>query len=163
MRRLLVLLAFVFVLPATASARRSDSHAYRYEQVWSAALRLLRVDYGFPIRDRDEDVGFVLFDYVGTGRAVPGSLEVVRTRQNDQDVVRVTLNIPAMPAYVERMILDKLQRKLREEFGEPLAPPPPREETEADDDDEEAETETETSDSAEEPAEETGRSSRRRR
>ena len=161
MRRLLVLLALVFVLPATASARRSDSHAYRYEQVWSAALRLLRVDYGFPIRDRDEDVGFVLFDYVGTGRAVPGSLEVVRTRQNDRDVVRVTLNIPAMPAYVERMILDKLQRKLREEFGEPLAPPPPREEVESDDD-EEAESETEASDGDETP-EDTGRSSRRRR
>jgi hypothetical protein len=160
MRRLLVLLAFVLVLPATASARRSDSHAYRYEQVWSAALRLLRVDYGFPIRDRDEDVGFVLFDYVGTGRAVPGSLEVVRTRQNDQDVVRVTLNIPAMPAYVERMILDKLQRKLREEFGEPLAPPPPREEAESDD--EEAQSETETSDPEGAP-EDTGRSSRRRR
>ena len=159
MRRLLVLLAFVFVLPATASARRSDSHAYRYEQVWSAALRLLRVDYGFAIRDRDEDVGFVLFDYVGTGRAVPGSLEVVRTRQNDQDVVRVTLNIPAMPAYVERMILDKLQRKLREEFGEPLTPPPPREET-ASDDDEEAETEASDGDEA---PEDSGRSSRRRR
>jgi hypothetical protein len=162
MRRLLVLLAFVFVLPATASARRSDSHAYRYEQVWSAALRLLRVDYGFPIRDRDEDVGFVLFDYVGTGRAVPGSLEVVRTRQNDQDVVRVTLNIPAMPAYVERMILDKLQRKLREEFGEPLAPPPPREEAEASDEEASEEAEAETSDGDETP-EDTGRSSRRRR
>lgn len=162
MRRLLVLLAFVFVLPATASARRSDSHAYRYEQVWSAALRLLRVDYGFPIRDRDEDVGFVLFDYVGTGRAVPGSLEVVRTRQNDQDVVRVTLNIPAMPAYVERMILDKLQRKLREEFGEPLAPPPPREEAEASDEEASEEDEAETSDGDETP-EDTGRSSRRRR
>lgn len=133
MRRLLVLLALVFVVPTTASARRSDSHAYRYEQVWGAALRLLRVDYGFPIRDRDEDVGFVLFDYVGTGRAVPGSLEVVQTRQNDRDVVRVTLNIPAMPAYVERMILDKLQRKLREEFGEPLAPPPPAEPASEDD------------------------------
>lgn len=157
MRRLLVLLAFVFVLPATASARRSDSHAYRYEQVWSAALRLLRVDYGFPIRDRDEDVGFVLFDYVGTGRAVPGSLEVVRTRQNDQDVVRVTLNIPAMPAYVERMILDKLQRKLREEFGEPLTPPPPREETAEDSEDEPEESADETSESDE------SSSSRRRR
>lgn len=148
MRRLLVLLAFVLVLPATASARRSDSHAYRYEQVWSAALRLLRVDYGFPIRDRDEDVGFVLFDYQGTGRtAVPGSLEVVRTRQGERDVVRVTLNIPAMPAYVERMILDKLQRKLREEFGEPLPAPPPRpaEEPEEDDEEEEAE-EAEASD-----------------
>lgn len=132
MRRLFVLIAFLLLAPGSASARRSDAHAYRYEQVWGAALRLIRVDYGFPIRDRDEDVGFVLFDYVGSGRPVPASLEVVRTQQEGRDVVRVTLNIPAMPAYVERMILDKLQRKLREEYGEPLpppAPPPEREET----------------------------------
>ncbi|MBX3249440.1 MAG: hypothetical protein KF901_19850 [Myxococcales bacterium] len=129
-RLLLVLLALVFAAPPTADARRSDSHAYRYDQVWSASLRLLRVDYGFPLRDRDENLGYVLFDYVDGGRSVPGSFEVVRTRQGEREVVRVTVNIPAMPSYVERMILDKLQRKLREEYGEPLPAPPRREPSE---------------------------------
>ncbi|MEM9074299.1 MAG: hypothetical protein AAGE52_37745 [Myxococcota bacterium] len=143
MTRLATLLVLVFTLafPATGAARRSDMHAYRMEQVWSTVVRLLRVDYGFPIRDRDRDIGYLLFDYPHGQRTVPGSLELVPAQAHGQTQVRVTLSIPAMPAYIERMILDKLERKLREDHGRPLPPPRARPEPEENDDDEDEDEE----------------------
>ncbi|HJL06208.1 MAG TPA: hypothetical protein RMH85_20655 [Polyangiaceae bacterium LLY-WYZ-15_(1-7)] len=138
MRRLLVLaLLLLFARPAGVDARRSETEPYRYEQVWGSVIRLLRADYGFPVRDRDRDVGYVLFDYVDRGRSHPGNVQLVRVREGRQEKVRVTLNIPAMPSYIEGMVLERLSRKLRAEFGEPLPPPPeeaPVEEPEEDED-----------------------------
>jgi hypothetical protein len=111
--------------PRVAEARQDSELAYPYEQVWGAAVRLLRVDYGFPIRDRDEAIGFVLFDYQEHGRSVQGSLEIIRTAEEGLPGVRVVLQIPSMPSYIERMLLDRLARKLREDFGVPAPPPSP--------------------------------------
>ena len=33
------------------------------------------------------------------------------------------MQIPAMPSYIERMLLDKLEKKLIGEYGEPTPPP----------------------------------------
>ena len=121
---LLVAALAITIAPAPAAARRQAEHRYRFEQVWSSTIRLVRVDYGFPIRDRDEDIGFFLFDYVDSGRSHPGSVEVVKVEDGNQTRVRVVLNIPAMPSYIERMMLDKLGRKLVEDWGEPLPVPP---------------------------------------
>ena len=123
MARCLVALALVFALPNLGNARRADVHAYRMDQVWSTVVRLLRVDYGYAVRDRDESIGYILFDYPHANRTVPGSLELVTVEQDGQPQVRVTLSIPAMPAYVERMLLDRLARKLREDHGAPMPPP----------------------------------------
>ena len=117
---IVLLLSWIAPGLPSAQARRTDSHRYRYEQVWTAAVRLIRVDYGFNIRDKDRDIGYLLFDYQDHGRTYPGSLELVRTRNEH---VRVTLHVPSMPSYVERMLLDRLKRKLREELGQPLPPP----------------------------------------
>lgn len=142
-----IAVALTLLVPDSAGARRSDAHAYRFEQVWSTAIRLLRVDYGFPVRDRDRDIGFLLFDYTDRGRSHPGSLELVPFEaDNGQAQIRVTLSIPAMPAYVERMVLDKLTRKLREDHGEPLRPPrarpaPAADDEESDEDEDEDEDE----------------------
>lgn len=141
----------MLLVPDTAGARRSDAHAYRMDQVWSSAIRLLRVDYGFPVRDRDRDIGYLLFDYTDRGRSHPGSLELVPFEaQNGQTQIRVTLSIPAMPAYVERMVLDKLKRKLRDDHGEPLRPPRRVEEPVSDDDDEDEEGDDDEGDDADE-------------
>lgn len=107
-----------------AHAKGSRDLGYRFDQVWSACIRLVRVDYGFPVRDRDEEVGYLLFDYEDGNRSYPGSFEVVRTRQDDRKRIRVVLTIPAMPSYIETMMLDKLEDKLEEDFGPP--PPPKR-------------------------------------
>ncbi len=147
----MAVIALALLLPDSASARRSDAHAYRFEQVWSTAIRLLRVDYGFPVRDRDQDIGYLLFDYTDRGRSHPGSLELVPFEaQNGQSQIRVTLSIPAMPAYVERMVLDKLKRKLRDDHGEPLRPPRRVEEPVSDEEEDEGSDDDEEEDGSDE-------------
>lgn len=122
-RRILLALALTTVgitgLPTQAAARVSGEVAYSYEQTWQAAVRLIRVDLQCPITDRDQEMGFVLFEYTNQGRTYPGSLEVVRTTDSQGvEHIRVTVQVPAMPSYVERMVYDRLTRKLREDFGE---------------------------------------------
>ncbi len=133
MRLFVVLcLATLWLVPTGASARRDKHYGHNYEQVWGTAIRLIRVDNGFPIRDSDKEIGFFLFDYKDKGRAYPGSVELIRAEQDGQDKIRVVMKVPAMPSYVEQMLLDKLGQKLMQEYGEPprpeKKPDPPKEE-----------------------------------
>ncbi len=120
-------------LPAVGQAKKTEDYRHSYDQVWRAAVRLIRVDQGYPIRDRDESIGYLLFDYKNDGRTYPGSLEVIRIEDQGGRPVRVVIQIPAMPGYIERMLLDKLEKKLVNEYGEPAPrkkpeePPPPDE------------------------------------
>jgi hypothetical protein len=140
MRRILGLAVLCLCIglaePPVAAARGSETVAYRFSRVWSAVVRLVRVDYRFPVRDQDADVGYLLFDYQEDRRSHPGSFELVRVREHGRNQVRIVLSIPAMPSYIERMMLDKLLAKLEDDFG---APPPRRpdrgDDDEADDDD----------------------------
>ena len=126
MRRFAPLLtALALLLPATAQAKKTADFRHTYDQVWGAAVRLIRVDQGYPIKDRDQSVGYFLFDYKDDGRTYPGSVELVRIEDQGGGPIRVVIQIPAMPSYIERMLLDKLKRKLVDEHGEP-APPPPK-------------------------------------
>lgn len=146
MRSSLLALVLVLAFAAPSAARRSDRHAYRYEQVWSAVVRLLRVDYRFPVGEKDRDVGFVLFEFVDHGRRYPGSIELARLTEEGRELVQVTLQVPGRPSYVERMILDRLERKLRDSYGAPLAPVRAVVEAPAEDEDEGAEDDAAPSD-----------------
>jgi len=119
---LIISLLVAFALPAVATAKKTEDYRHSYEQVWRAAVRLIRVDQGYAIRDRDESIGYLLFDYEDDGRKHPGSVEVIRIEDRGGGPVRVAVQIPSMPSYIERMLLDKLQRKLIEEHGEPKKP-----------------------------------------
>ncbi|MBK8169050.1 MAG: hypothetical protein IPK60_01745 [Sandaracinaceae bacterium] len=112
-----------------AFARTTSDFAYPVDKVWNASVRLVRVDLGCALGDRDTDAGYFMFEYADGAHRYPGSLEIVRARVEGRDGVRVVVQIPAMPSYVERMILDRLGRKLIDEFGEPapIPTPPPRE------------------------------------
>ncbi len=124
MRRAAVtLLLAVLAWPATGVAKKTEDFRHSYEQVWGAAIRLIRVDQGYPIKDRDEGVGYFLFDYRDDGRSYPGSIELIRMKDQSSELIRVVIQIPAMPSYIERMLLDKLEKKLSDEYGEPAAPP----------------------------------------
>lgn len=118
---------------SSASARSSDAYTYSFDQTWRAAVRLIAVDFRFPISDRDEEIGYILFQYQEGGRAHHGSLELVRAQDdNGTPVVRVVMQVNAMPSYVERHLLDRLRRKLTDEYGTPPpsrrpAPTPPAE------------------------------------
>ena len=111
------------LLPSTGQAKKTEDFRHTYDQVWGAAIRLIRVDQGYPIKDRDQTVGYFLFDYKDDGRMYPGSVELVRIADQGGGPIRVVIQIPAMPSYIERMLLDKLEKKLVDEYGEPAPPP----------------------------------------
>lgn len=144
MRRLLVSMVLLAVLApaASASARLGEEYTYTYDQLWRASVRMIAVDFRFPITERDPEIGYLLFSYVEQGREYQGSLELVRTEgPYGGPQVRVVVQVASMPTYVERMMLDRLERKLGADYGQPPparrrpAPPPVADE---DDDDDEA-------------------------
>lgn len=111
-----------------ALAATSYESPYSFDQTWSTAIRLLRVDMGLEITEKDQSHGYLLFKYTtsGSGQKVhSASMEMVK---GPRDVVRVTVQINSLPSYHEQMIIDKLAKKLFAEYGDPPKrpdPPPP--------------------------------------
>jgi hypothetical protein len=127
-----LLVAAALLAPSTGRAKKTADFRHSYDQVWGAAIRLIRVDQGYPIKDRDPTVGYFLFDYKDDNRMYPGSVELVRIEDQGGGPIRVVIQIPKMPSYIERMLLDKLEKKLVDEYGEPTPPPKKPEEPPAD-------------------------------
>lgn len=107
-----------------AQARRQREFPYAFDQVWNAALRLVRVDLRCPVTDRDSEGGYVLFEYEAQGKRYPGSVELV-TPARGVNVTVVVVQVKGMPSYVEQMVLDRLDKKLLAEVGPPPKPPKP--------------------------------------
>lgn len=105
-----------------AWARTIQDERYGVEQTWNATIRLLRVEMGFTIIERDREAGFVLFTYRDTSRTSPGSVEILPVQVDGVPGSRVIVHLAAMPSYAERHLLARLARKLREEYGEPRSP-----------------------------------------
>ncbi len=109
----------------SALAEEKETLRYPYTQVWSATTRLVRVDLNYTITESNQEAGYLLFEYDNRGKPVSGSFEFI------DDGAGKTLNVlhkvPAMPAYVERLNLDRLIRKLKNDYGE--EPSVPRKET----------------------------------
>ncbi len=129
-------------VPAPAGARITETLPWTFTQVFRTSVRLVRVDLGCDITERDEDAGYLTFDYESSGRRHPGSIEIIPGEPGAG--VRVIVQIPSLPTYVERMVVNRLERKLRDEIGEPperSAPtpePPAAPPAEDDEDDEDA-------------------------
>jgi hypothetical protein len=121
---LLLALAGVVAVPGSARAKREETFNYAYARVWTTAVRLLRVDFECPITEKDKDEGYFFFEYADHGKQFPGSVELVPSKEGSVETVRVVINVSAMPTYVESMMLEKLGRRLREDYGEPKGPPP---------------------------------------
>ena len=102
-----------------AHARREQTFGYAYSRVWTTAVRLMRVDFEAHITEKDKDDGYFLFEYPDRGKVYSGSCELVAVKQDDAEAVRVVITIQALPSYVENMIMDRLGRKLEQEFGAP--------------------------------------------
>lgn len=130
MRRLVhvVFLAVALAAPVFVALRSDEACAsvayespYTFEQTFGTALRLVRVNLGCKITEKDAENGYLLFDYTSTesGKQVHhGSVEVVRGRLG----AHVSVQLPSLPRYHEQMIVDALARKLASNHGEP----PPR-------------------------------------
>ena len=107
--------------PAEAKTERTVS--YTFEQVWSTAIRHLRVEEGFTIVEKDPDVGYVVFQVREEKKVFSGALELVRQKEDGRAAVRLVLRIGDRPAYMEAGVLDRMLNKLRQEHGEPAPPP----------------------------------------
>jgi hypothetical protein len=111
-----------------AEAKSSYESTYGYERTWNTALRLVRVDMGLKVTEKDEQNGYLLFEYRSSesgSKTTPGSLELVRTR-GEGGPVRVSAQLPQMPSYHEQVLIDALARKLHQEYGDPPRLPAPQ-------------------------------------
>jgi hypothetical protein len=127
MRTLGLALAVTLLWAGGAQARREQTYSYPFSRVWTAAVRMLRVDFESAITEKDKDSGYFLFNFADAGKIHPGSIEVVRIQNGNLESVRVVVQVPALPTYFEQMMLDRLARKLGQDYGQPPTPktPPP--------------------------------------
>jgi hypothetical protein len=127
MRRAIAAVPLLLLLvPGLAAAKSTKNLTYAFNTIWTTAVRLLRADRGYKITDRDKESGYILFVYPGRGsvKECAAALELVPSLDdNGYKVIRVQLEIAHQASYVEFDLLDRLERKLREERGEP---PPAR-------------------------------------
>jgi hypothetical protein len=107
----------------TAWARAEAEVGYTREQVFSAALRYLRVDLEYEVTEKDPDAAYLLFSFAAPElerKVARGSIEVIQR----QRTVRLLVNLPELPAYREEVLKGGLLEKLGREYG----PPPSGEE-----------------------------------
>lgn len=109
-------------LGGEARASAGYDSPYSYAQTFGTALRLLRIDLGCKISEKDPDGGYVLFDYLspesGT-RMHHGTIELVRQNSG----THVTVQLATLPSYHEQMVIDALAKKLATEHGAPPSHP----------------------------------------
>jgi hypothetical protein len=110
--------------PRLALARKQRELPQRIDQVWNAALRMIRVDLQLAVTDRDQEGGYVLFEYVASGKRFPGSIELIPQAKGARPTTVAVVQVRGQPSYVEVMLLDRLEKKLVEEVGVPAEPPP---------------------------------------
>jgi len=119
----------VFFAGAEAQGKSAYDSPYGYDRTWNAALRLVRVDLGLKLLEKDDKSGYLLFEYRSSESAKAtssGSLELIRgSNAARPDEVRVVAQLTQMPAYHEQVLLDELSRKMRTEYGDPPEPRAP--------------------------------------
>jgi hypothetical protein len=104
---------------------------YPLEFVWPTTIRYLRVDRGYSIVDRDEESGYLLFEFPhGRDGKGTGSVEAFAT-EDDAGRPSVNLHVSTTdgPSYLPNTIADGIAKKLREERGQPARPPAPEQPT----------------------------------
>jgi hypothetical protein len=123
MRRLLLAL---LLASSTAYARSEKTLAYPRDPAWAAAVRFVRVDAGLKVIEKDNDAGYVIFEYSEDKKTFRGSLEVIEVVKDGRKLVRFVMTIEDRPSWVEIELLTKLERKLRAELGTPAPAPTPK-------------------------------------
>jgi hypothetical protein len=115
----------IITAPGAADAKSAYESPYGYERTWNAALRLVRVDNGWKVTEKDDQSGYLIFEYRSpeSTKATPGSLELVRA-SHGEGTVSVLVQLPQMPRYHEQVLLDALASKMRHEYGDPPARKP---------------------------------------
>jgi hypothetical protein len=99
-------------------AKSSFDSPYTLTQTYNAALRLVRVDLGLTVTERDPSAAYILFDYKSSEsgrRLAPGAIEMLDSGR----AIKVVIQLAQMPRYHEQVMSDALAKKLREEYGDP--------------------------------------------
>ncbi len=121
-------LSGLFCISATlfagsVTAGTSADLGYTRLQVYSGALRYLRIDLGYEITEKNAEAAYLLFKYQPQHQKQTsfGAFEIIETKTG----VKLAVKLPKMPGYHEQVLRDGLIRKLREDYGEssPKAPP----------------------------------------
>jgi len=124
----LAVAAAIVLTGQPADARTSFDSGYGFDRTWNAAVRLVRVDMGLKVLEKDDATGYLMFEYRApdSGKKVSqGSMEFVRSKEPDAPV-RVVVQLPQMPSYHEQVMLDSLVKKMKTEYGEvPVVAPKP--------------------------------------
>jgi hypothetical protein len=119
-----IAVALVAFPESSATAKSAYDSGYGFDRTWNAGLRLIRVDLGLKVTEKDDTNGYLLFVYESPEsgqKAVPGSMEFIKGKDGQ---VRVVVQIAQMPGYHEQVLVDSLSRKLRNEYGDPPKKPP---------------------------------------
>ena len=114
----LLLLSLLFSTQL-AHARASSDLPYPVADVYSTAVRFVRIDKGCKVLDRDPDAAFVTFECKDDDKTKQGSFEIFRTTVGGRDGVRMQIALGDDPHYVELRWIELLERKLKEERGTP--------------------------------------------
>ena len=101
-----------------ASARTAFQSSYTLDQNFGSALRMIRVDMGLKVTEKDPESAYIMFEYKSneSGQKVtPGSIEMVP----QQGAVQVVVQLPQMPQYHEEVMANSLRKKLQQDHGDP--------------------------------------------
>ena len=124
-RLIWIITALLFLLSVPAHASKNSKRlTYPLRDIWSTAVRLLTADLGYRIKDKDKDNGYILFVYPGhKGKEYGGNMQFIQFVDDQGNrMIRVQLDISSQPSYIMIQILDKLERKLLVEQGQPPEP-----------------------------------------
>ena len=117
----------VILSSRAAEARSTFDSSYGFERTYNAALRLIRIDLGLKVTEKDDQSGYLVFDYKSAdmgNKVSSGSMEFIRPH-DEGTPVRVVVQLPQMPRYHEQVLVDALVRKMRQDYGEPIDRPKP--------------------------------------
>jgi SpoVK/Ycf46/Vps4 family AAA+-type ATPase len=112
------LCAWIVAVSPPAHAKAVAQSPYSLKQTFGAALRLLRVDLSLEVTEKDEEAAYLLFQYRLSNdpkRVVAGAVELVAL----ENEVRIIVKIPTVSEAHERILRDRLMKKMREDYGEP--------------------------------------------
>jgi len=105
-------------LPASAETKRHVR--YPYDWTYSSAIRLLKVDLKSKLEEEDRKLGYILFWYEYNGIKSFASMEFVDvSSEEDGYDINVRLVLEKLPSWVEDDILDKLEDKIKDQYGSP--------------------------------------------
>ncbi|MCK9523957.1 MAG: hypothetical protein M0R76_13095 [Proteobacteria bacterium] len=113
----LLLAAGAFATPSHAAVSRNLT--YGESLIWRCAVRLIRVDLGYQLIERDMESGYLLFEYKESDRLMTGAIEVLSVETEGRRYVRVQVKLNHQPSYVESVLINKLEKKLKNDFGPP--------------------------------------------